>query len=92
MGREGQGTPEQRHWGWERAGASEKSSLVGIECWGPMWKEQMLGFLEYQAKEFEPYPEGTGESEMILEQERNLINTVIYKDKSSPPHAEIIWR
>lgn len=52
----------------------------------------MLGFLEYQAKEFEPYPEGTGESQMALEQERNLINIEIYKDKSSPPHAGIIWR
>lgn len=36
----------------------------------------MLGFLEYHVKEFEPYPEGTGESQMVLEQERNLINTV----------------
>ena len=37
----------------------------------------MLGFLEYQAKELEPYPESTEESQMVLEQERNLINIVI---------------
>ena len=42
-----------------------------------MGKEQMLGFLEYQAKELEPYPESTEESQMVLEQERNLINIVI---------------
>lgn len=92
MGRAGQGTHEQRLWGWEHAGASKKIGPAGIECCGHMGKEQMLGFLEYQAKEFEPYPEGTGESQMALEQERNLINIEIYKDKSSPPHAGIIWR
>ena len=91
-GRAGQGTHEQRLWDWEHAGASDNIGLAGIECWGHVGKEKMLGFLEYQTMEFELYPEDTGESLMVLDQESNLMNIMIYKDKSSPPQAEIIWR
>lgn len=55
-----------------------------------MGKDQMLGFLDYQAKKFGPYPEGTRESQMVLEQKINLMHIVKYQDKTSPLHAEII--
>lgn len=41
-----------------------------------MRKDQMLGFLKYQAKEFGPYSEGTGESWMVLEQVSNMMTLV----------------
>lgn len=39
-----------------------------------MGKDQMLAFLDYQAKKFGPYPEGTGESQMVLEQKINFMH------------------
>ena len=36
----------------------------------------MLGFLKYWAKEFGPHPEGTGESQMVLEQEISLMHII----------------
>lgn len=50
----------------------------------------MLGFLDYQAKKFGPYPEGAGESQMVLGQKINLMHIVKYKDKTNPLHEEII--
>lgn len=38
----------------------------------------MLGFLKYWAKEFGPHPEGTGESQMVLEQEISLMHIMMY--------------
>lgn len=59
-----------------------------------VWLEQNIwntwGFLEYQAEEFRPYPKSTGELQMVLKQ-TNLMNIVIYKDKSSLSHVEIIF-
>lgn len=46
--------------------ASKKASLARIECWEPVGKEQMLGFLEYHVKEFEPYPEVLGNHRWFL--------------------------
>ena len=42
--------------------------MAGTDYLGYMEKDQILGFLEHQVKEFGPYSEGTGESWMVLEQ------------------------
>lgn len=47
--------------------ASEKTSVTGTEYLGHVEKDQMLGFLEYQARKFGPYSEGTEESWIVLE-------------------------
>lgn len=48
------------------------------------------GFLDCQAEEFRLYPKSTGELQMVLEQ-TNLMNIVMYKDKSSLSHVEIVF-
>lgn len=60
----------------KHAEANEKISLAGTDYLGYMQKDQILGFLEHQVKEFGPYSEGTGESWMVLEQLRNIMTMV----------------